>query len=334
MIKNEEKFWEILNSYDISKVKIEFMEKDIETETGFQIINGKMINKNWKVKKSDRSNFFVNNTNHLFNLSEPFADFVMGINRSASEYSDIINIKEKKEFFDFKNLIKFQSIYVFIVNALEVYCRETFERISKEIIVKDLQPIKLKRFLKNMNLEKKFEFFKSKKGTLDFLLSEFLDTLSVGERKRISFQQPEVIKRSFLLVGFNVISMINGLWQKIIEHIMRWRHFIIHKNLNRLIEHIQIDEFNLDSEIEELENSILDIVQFVFYIESQRLFNYFDQLEMDMFLNLLPKKNFKAEIKENLIKINREQILRIIHILEEGGYYEISKILNHFLIND
>lgn len=324
MIKNEEKFWKILNSYDISKAKIEFMEEEIQMEKGFQIINGNRVDKRWKIEKNAITNLFMDKTNYLYILSKPYADFVMGINRAASEYSDIIYIKKKKDFFDFKNLKKFQSTYVFLVNALEVYCRETFQKIAGETIARDINPKKLKKFLKESNLKRKFLDFKREKESLNFLLSEFFEYLSKGERKRISFQQPKMIKNALSLVGFNVASMINGLWQRIIEYNLKWRHYIIHKNLNSLIDHINIEKFNLDDEIEVLENSILDIVQFVFYIESQRLLNYPDQLEMNGILKF-PDVNLDTEIKKHIIRINKNQLSRIIHITETGGYHEDAR---------
>ena len=235
-------------------------------EKGFQIIDDNRVDKRWKIEKNTRINLFMDKTNYLYILSQPYADFVMGINRAVSEYPDIINIKEKKNYFEFKNLMKFQSAYVFLVNALEVYCRETFQKIARETMLKDINPKKLRKLLKKFQAEEKFLDEIQEKKSLNFTLSEVL-------QQRMSFQQTEIIKIAFSLIGFNVVSMTNGLWQRIIEHNLKWRHYIIHKNLNRLIDHIEIKEFNLDDEIEALENSILDIVKFVFYIESQRLFN-------------------------------------------------------------
>lgn len=312
-----------MNLYDISNAKIEFIEREIQMEKGFQIIDDKRVDQRWKIEKNTRTNLFMDKTNYLYILSQPYADFVMGINRAASDYSDIINIKKKKDYFNFKNLKKFQSTYVFLVNTLEVYCRETFQKIAKETIVRDINPKKQRKFLKKFHMEEKFLEVMRKKKSLNFKLSEVLP-------QRLSFQQTEIIKIAFSLVGFNVVSMINGLWQRIIEHNLKWRHYIIHKNLNRLIDHINIEEFNLDDEIEALENSILDIVQFVFYIESQRLFNYPDQLEMNGILSL-PKKNLDSEIKKNIIRINRTQLLRIIRIAERGEYYEDARNLKKML---
>jgi len=292
-------------------------------EQGFQIIEDKQVDKRWKIEKNTRINLFTDKTNFLFILCKAYADFVMGINRAVSEYSDIINIKSKIDYFDFKNLKKFQSTYVFLVNALEVYCRETFQKIAGETRVKDINQKKLRKFLKKFHMEEKFLEVMQEKKSLNFNLSEVLP-------QRMNFQQTEIIKITFSLVGFNVVSMINGLWQRIIQHNLKWRHYIIHRNLNRLIDHIKIEEFNLENEIEALENSILDIVKFIFYIESQRLLNYPDQLEMNGILSL-PEKNLDPIIKKNIIRINKPQILRIIRIAEKGGYYEDAKNLKKML---
>ncbi|MHA1986975.1 MAG: hypothetical protein ACW98D_10080, partial [Promethearchaeota archaeon] len=306
MIKNEEKFWKILNSYDVSKAKIKFAEKEIQMEKGFQIIDDKQVNKRWKIEKNKRTNLFTDKTNFLYILSQPYADFVMGINRATSEYSDIISIENKKDYFDFKNLKKFQSTYVFLVNSLEVYCRETFHKIAREIVVKDINKKKLRKFLKRFHMEEKFVELMRKHNSLNFTLFEVIP-------QKMSFQHTENIKLAFSLLGFNVVSMIKDLWQRIIENNLKWRHYIIHKNLNRLLDHIKIEEFSLDDEIEVLENSILDVVKFVFYTESQRLLNYPDRYEINGILRL-PETNIDSEIKKNIIRINKTQLLRIIRI--------------------
>lgn len=323
MIKDEEKFWKILNSYDISKAKIEFVEEEIQMEKGFQIIDDRQVNKRWKIEKNARTNLFMDKTNYLYILSQPYADFVMGINRATSEYFDIISIESKKDYFDFKNLKKFQSTFVFLVNAFEVYCRETFQKIAREIIVKDINQKKLRKFLKKSHMEDKFFELMRNHNSLNFTLFEVVP-------QKMSFQRTETIKLAFSLLGFNVVSMINGLWQRIIEHNLKWRHYIIHKNLNRLLDHIKIEEFNLDNEIEVLEDNILDIVKFVFYIESQRLLNYPDRYEINGILRL-PEANLDSEIKKNIIRINRTQLLRIIRIAEAGEYYDDAKKLKEML---
>ncbi|MFW9875058.1 MAG: hypothetical protein ACFFG0_18290 [Candidatus Thorarchaeota archaeon] len=323
MIKNEEKFWKILNSYDISKAKIEFTEKEIQMEKGFQIIDDKQVNKRWEIEKNTRTNLFMDKTNYLYILSQPFADFVMGINRATSEYSDIISIENKKDYFDFKNLKKFQSTYVFLVNAFEVYCRETFQKIAREMCIKEINQKKLRKFLKKFHMEDKFLELMRKDNSLNFTLFEVIP-------QKMSFQQTENIKLAFSLLGFNVVSMIKGLWQRIIENNLNWRHYIIHKNLNRLLDHIKIEEFKLDDEIEVLENSILDVVKFVFYTESQRLLKYPDRYEINGILRL-PETNLDSEIKKNIIRINRTQLLRIVRIAEAGEYYDDAKKLKEML---
>ena len=39
----------------------------------------------------------------------------------------------------------------------------------------------------------------------------------------------------------------------------------------------------------------------------------------------LPEKKLDPKIKKNIIRINRTQILRIIHIAEKGEYYEEAR---------
>lgn len=315
MLKNKEKLWQFLNDFEISRFAFHIQEKDIIIKDAFEVVNGISIPKPMKRRKGDITNAFIDKLNSFLILSPFYAHFAVSINRAISFYPEIIKLQDTKDYFNPKTVFLFNSIHILLISALEVYLLELFRGVASQLRINDLDSKLLIKFLKVFNMKERFLNVYAERGHLDYLLSEILP-------ERLDFQQKRKTKIAYKLIGFRVIEMVSGLWERIFSrsngHIGR-RHRITHSGPNDLIEVNNIKDFNLNRQIEIIENEIIDIVQFVFYIETQRLFNYPDQFEMGIIDNF-PKNRIKNDIKRRVIYLNFDILTRYIQIYQQGGF--------------
>lgn len=109
------------------------------------------------------------------------------------------------------------------------------------------------------------------------------------------------------------------------------RHKIIHGGPNQITDIRNINNLNINQEIEELENTIMNIVQFVFYIENQRFFGYPDLLEIP-FLEDFQRFELDSTVRNEIILWNYEIINNAANYDYECGCYETAMNYYELLI--
>jgi hypothetical protein len=163
------------------------------------------------------------------------------------------------------------------------------------------------------------------KGNLDFLLSDILP-------ERLDFQKKDNVRIAYSFIRFNVVDIMDGLWNRIYsktDGYINKRHIVVHSN-QKSTNISNIQGFDLNKEIEYLEKEIIDIVQFIFYIETQRLFNYPDKWEIGI-IEKFPMNKIETNIKKKIIEINTEILNWYAQDFQEKGQIKISNQFRHML---
>ena len=327
MLKNEKKLWKFLNKYCISKLSFQIQEKDIVLEKSMENIDGKFVKKPMTIKKGDISFRLNGKINQHLIISPFYSEFNVNMNRAVAYYPEIIKIDKNEDFFNSQSIFLFQSMHILLITALEVYLRSVLHGVSMRLIVNHLDMRKFVLFLKEFNLRNQFLKKLSEVSNLEFLLSDILP-------ERMDLQQKKKCKVAFNLIGIDVVNANNSIWEKIYSTesgYLQKRHIIIHGGPNQITDIRNINNFNINQEIEELENAIIDIVQFVFYIENQRFFRYPDLLEIP-FLEGFQRFELDSSVRNDIIIWNYEIINNAANYDYECGYYETAMNYYELLI--
>jgi len=320
-MKDLEKLWSILNDYNISRLIFKIQEND-KVLGRYETIGEKLNNNSLQLKKGAITREFVDEVDYFLFGSPCYTHFAVNINRAVSFYPEIIKMKRAEEYFETRNLFIFHSIYILLITALESYLAELFRNISKKLLVSDLdlEYKQMKDFLNKFNIRDKFLLKVFESNNLNFSLSDILP-------KALDFQQKEKVKMAYKLIDMNVAEIDNTLWDRIFSKThgyIKKRNDIVHKGLENIIEVNNINDLDLDKEIEEIESAIIDIVQFVFYVETLRFFNVPEDWEFGVVVTF-PQKQIKSSIKKRIIELNYNALEKWVEILYERGNIDASK---------
>ena len=139
------------------------------------------------------------------------------------------------------------------------------------------------------------------------------------------FQQKKKCKIAYKLIGIDVVNIAESIWEKIYStngYIKR-RNLFIHSDMHGYIDINNIRDFELEKYIEDLENALMDIVKFVFYIEHQRFFKYPDSAETST--GQLDNFNYggmEPLIKKVVVDNNLKNFFRFGELLLNNGNYK------------
>ncbi len=331
MLKDDSKLWDFLNEYCISKFSFHIQEKRSQMSKSASFINGKFVE---DVEPSfiekGTINFSLDGSiqKHLI-FSQFFTIFTTNINRAIALYPEIIKISQPEEFFNIKNIFIFQTMQIHLITALEVYLSGLFLWVANNnVLISHLDPKLFIKFLKTFNLKNQFLDKFAEKGNLDFFLGEILP-----ERIDASvFQQKRKCKIAFKLIGIDVVNIEESIWEKIYTSengYITKRNLCVHSDIHDYLGIKNIYDFDLKQVFEVLENTIMDIVKFVYYIEHQRFFKFPDMVETSTGqLDNFNYREMNPLIKEVLVNNNIENILLFAsYLLKEGNYIKAIDIL-------
>lgn len=242
MINDENRLWEHLKEYQISKLKI--VRKEIKKENG--ISPEKKFSFKWGGP--------FEGIWHL-NFYPAYSQFIINIYRAMTFYPEII-IKTKldEEEFDIKRFLLCQNFLILLINSLECFLVRLFKSTADMVRALSTNKTYLIKFIKKFSIREEFFNCLKAHGNLDFSLSELIP-------ERIDLQQYDKCKAAFNLIGIDLPKIDNILWEKIFsspkDSYMEKRHRIIHAGLP------DINKISIQSEIEYIEFAILDIAKFV-----------------------------------------------------------------------
>ncbi|WP_371806429.1 hypothetical protein [Candidatus Lokiarchaeum ossiferum] len=215
--------------------------------------------------------FSVNGWND-FSLSPSFMNYTGNLKRSLEMYFKLFHLHliDPKEI-TFEKIAIFQSAIILIVNSFEVYFIDNFKMLSSHFMTGYLDFDDLIRFIKKNKLERDFIRVFGHKAHFNF----FLDELKIN---RFDFQQGERLKSAFNLFEIDLTENIQ-LWGKIFDRgYMEKRHKYTHGDSCRKIE----EYIPFKDNLELLSSMILDISQFIYEFELNRLKKYPDPTEMNL----------------------------------------------------
>lgn len=328
MFKDESKLWKFLNKYYIvkSSINIQKVQKQMDKSTKF--IDGKFIeDKTPSITKKGAISFSLEGPPSYLLFSQYYMIFNTNINRALALYPRIAQISKPVDFLTIKNIFIFQTMHIQLITALEVYLSGLFSWISQErVFISDLDSKLFIKFLKTFNLRYQCLDIYAERGTLDFPLGDILP-----EKNDASlFQQKEKCKIAYNLIGIDVVNIPESIWEKIYSKngYIKKRNSFIHGSVENTLGINNIKDFDLYKHIEDLENALMDIVKFVFYIEHQRFFRYPDPAE----ISTGQLDNFKYGemdplIKKVLVDNNlNEFFLFAEHHLNNGNYEKAAEV--------
>lgn len=298
MLKDESKLWEFLKRYYISKFSFDIKEVQIKMDKSAKFSDGKFV--------EDKDPIIIEKGAIIFSLEGPpshlvfskfYTIFNTNINRAIALYSELVKISKPKDFFKMKNIFIFQTMHILLITALEVYLSSLFLWVSRErILISDLESRLFVKFLKTFTLRYQFLDIFAERGNLDFPLGDILP-----KRNDASvFQKKKKCKIAYNLIGIDVDNIAESIWEKIYSKngYIKKRNAFIHSDIQEYIGINNISDFDLDKHFEDLENALMEIVKFVFYIEHQRFFRYPDPAET----STGQLDNFKYGEMDTLIK--------------------------------
>ncbi|KKM89290.1 hypothetical protein LCGC14_1250140 [marine sediment metagenome] len=252
MINKEDKIWEILDEYKISKISFHYLtdipiyNEDTDTEDytdGYVIEFGKLKSgESWR----------------YYTFSKHFGHFNININRAMVFYYDLI-IKNRGNEFDLKYLILTQNFFILLINSLEVYLIDIFKSLAKGLKVEILNMELFVKFLGKFNLKNEFYNTLKEEGNIGFYLSEILP-------ERLDLLQKDKCRIAYQLVNFDLFNIDKEGWEKNFCNrngncYIQQRHEIVHGGLPI------IHEKTKSSQLEFIETALIDIVKFVLSIE-------------------------------------------------------------------
>ncbi len=297
MSNNEEKLWKELEKYNVYKIDQNIVKQKRKYDNYAENINGKFVEKEGftEIGTIIRG---ITKINPFF-IAQYHLNFTYGLNRAIIFYPKILEIKNSEEFIQYENSLFYDTILLFLINALENYLIDTFKYLADGIIVSKTDKKELNSFLKEFNIRNVFFQKLQEFQSLEFSLSELIPD-------RIDMQQREKVKKAYKLVYLDLAQLNPEIWEKIFTKdsrgYMQRRHKIIHSSFQSDIKNI--NDLNINSEIDYIEKAILDVAKFVCDIEWHRLYYRPDPMEIKWVDNVLKldytPKDFN-EFKEGII---------------------------------
>jgi len=307
MIGNDEELWNNLRKYFVFKIEQVIEKERKKLDKYAENIGGKFVEKEGYTKKG-RIIRVVENPHSPFWISPHFLDFTFGINRAVSFYSKILKIETSEDFLSYENTLFYDTIILFVINALKNYLISTFRFLAEGMNASTINKKYLIKFIREFNIERKFLKKLEEYDSLEFLVSELIS-------ERIDLQQKKKCKIAFKLLNINLPEINDKIWENIFKNesngYMQRRHKIAHTTFQSEIHNV--NQINVKDEIEYIENVILDVVEFVHDIEWIRLWLRPDPMEINWFQKYISKdfklskfQNFKEAIIKAIEKQKRE----------------------------
>ena len=194
--------------------------------------------------------------------SHAFGEFIFNFNRILSIYSEILELKQKKDHFKYYAFC--QTAIILAISSLEVYLTSLFFHFSKLISVENIEYKKFKQLVSQFNLrinKAETNYKALGKIRIFYLLPE-----------KLHLQRSKNLKIIFNLFDINKQVMFPNLYERIFsqneDSYMKIRHRTIHGG------YIPLGSKFEQIEIETVENCMIDIAKFNYLIDKHIIKNY------------------------------------------------------------
>ena len=249
MIENEEEIWDLLNKFNVNKLSFTYNRR------------GKLITEVGAINR--------------FMFSLTYTKFVEHINRVMMIYPKTIEKKNTTEISERIEQYLYRSNFlILLINSLETYLDMVFRWATKFLFIRDLNKKNFIKFIKTFRIRDKFFNKLIEKDNLNIILAEILS-------ERMDFQNKDKCRVAYNLINIDLPGLYEDYWHNIFDNeptsYMQTRHRIIH-NVMPVIENIESE-----CSVNFVERALLDIVNYVFFIEEKRLELYPDPIEVEFF---------------------------------------------------
>ena len=281
MIENEEEIWDLLSRFNVNKLAFNYDKK------------GKLI---------------IESTFNKFAFSKTHTKFGEHINRVMSLYPKIIKSKNSEDFSKKIEQYLYRSNFlILLINSFEVYLDMVFRWSSRFLYIRDLNKKEFIKFIKKFRTREYFFDKLIERDSLEIVLSEIL-------QDRMDFQNKEKSKVAFQLINIYLPKLGKVFWHNIFDNepnsYMQTRHRIIHSEMPNY------EDLDNQCSIDYIEKALLDIVNYVYFIEEKRFQLYPDPFEYEI----------DKAIKRELTKPEEERKLFGELINEVANKLNIGKI--------
>ncbi len=210
-----------------------------------------------------------------FMFSFTYTKFVEHINRVMMIYPKIIEKKSTKEISERIEQYLYRSNFlILLINSLETYLDMVFRWVTKFLFIKDLNKKNFIKFIKTFRIRDNFFNKLIEKDNLNIVLTEILN-------ERMDFQNRDKSRVAYNLININLPGLYEDFWHNIFDNkpdsYMQTRHRIIHDIMP------DIENIEFECSVDFVERALLDIVNYVFFIEEKRLALYPDPFEVEIF---------------------------------------------------
>lgn len=235
------KFWRILKKYEIPEISDILL--DIN-EKRFHFNRKKLSSSNWEDFTQTYEHFCFN-----INKIASFLFDLKTIEKSLDNSPINASFQARRINLQFMGICEF--ILIYLATTIEIYLEDSFRIASKKILLNNLDPSILKKFMNR---------FKLTSNPSNTKLTDILE-------KRMDFQNKENIKIAYKLLGVDLPNLVGQLWQDILDtnndgSLMQLRHRIVHNGLEMMLDHIFT--------FKEVYNTTLKVIEFVYKLEKER----------------------------------------------------------------
>lgn len=244
------------------KIDIEQLWKNLASKYDIARIKGIRFESEGRISISD---YFWDRSFDENLRSWSYNSFTFNINRVMRLFEDFITTEpiiteQEVPWINLKYQVFSETILILLISSLEEYLADTFKILANEIQIKNINSKVLLKFIKKNDLTDKAIVSILKSDNYQFPLVDIIP-------QRLNFQNKDILKINYSLIDLDLPSIDPVLWENIFskheDSYIQTRHRLVHEGSKEFL------EIKRRFTKKYIKKAILDIVEYVYKIESQ-----------------------------------------------------------------